>query len=723
MGYAIGVMDPDEWDEPADDRDDLPTIPPGELLDTLIEQTGAQRRAPQERMVHAIHEALTEGRHVAIEAGTGTGKSFGYLVGALATGKRVIVATSTKQLGEQLTGKDIPAVAAAASAIGRDIKVALLKGRSNYLCLQRLDETRKLADAEAGALIPDANFGGEADPTLAGRRKTAEQVKALMKWANTTETGDRSEAPATTEQVWSQFSTDSAACAGSACPFASECFATLAARKVAHADLAVTNHAMLAAYMRLHREERRTALSDYHVLVADEAHDLEASISRAWSVSVAPARIARTIDAAKRLDETAKPTGKVKDKKAAAPTSRAAAAMAMAREHLENATAVIASLPEGRLTGLPDNLKGHLDACKTEVLRLARMAKVKADEAADQEVKVGWVMLQRRLENVAQEIDVAITANPEKFVQWAVNDDRPDPRARNSKHLPRAQQRKKGGALSLETAPLSIADTFPQALGNWNLALTSATLTVAGRFEPLTSALGITAEGTDVGSPFDYPKQMMLYIPDRRFPAPVIETRAQHTEAVHDGMSRLIEAAGGRTLGLFTSTAAALNAAEVLRERFPNLNILAHGDAPMPQLVEEFREDETSVLLGTRGLWQGLSIDGPSCSVVTIDKIPFPIMNDPLMNARKAKVDEEGGRGFDEVMVTHAAISLAQGAGRLIRTMEDRGVLAVFDPRLRTKYYGAALMRSLPRVRAWDDFDAVVAAAARVTRLELATAA
>lgn len=667
-------FDPDEWD-PAE-ADDLgggyPALAPDVLLDRLITDTpGAVKREPQERMVHTIHDALVAGEHVAVEAGTGTGKSYGYLVGALAPGKRVIVSTSTKQLGEQLAVKDVPAVAAAAAALGREIKVALLKGRSNYACKQKVDDTLNAANQFESVLFDEASDKG---PSEIGA-----QVTAILDWVRKTDTGDRSEAPAVSEKVWSQFSTDSGTCPGKKqCPFGDVCFAEAAKRRASQADIAVVNHTLLAHFMEMQTRGIPTPISEFDVLVTDEAHDLEPAISKAWSYEVNSSRIERAFTAAKRLGDTAESTIKT------------------GLTSVETLKFALAHLPEGALRTLPEEVEHNMLSLIGNLRSLARIAKTNA-EAADGSVKVGWTMLSQRLGNAGNELQDTLDINRELYVQ--------------------SVDRQRDGSATLKTEPLSIAQRFPEALNTWQLVLTSATLTVGGRFEPITNALGVDAPGTDVGTPFDYPKQAMLYVPPKNFPAPVgsPEDRVAHTLAVLDTLERLVDAAGGRTLGLFTTTRAAREAAERIRATFPNLNVLAHGDAPMGQLVDEFRDDETSVLLGTRGLWQGLDIKGPSLSVVLIDKIPFPMFNDPLMSARKRKVDEAGGRGFDEVMVAYAAIALAQGAGRLIRTAADRGVIAVMDPRLRTKYYGPALMRSLPHVRSWDDLTMVEAALRRLS--------
>lgn len=641
------------------------------LLGQLIDDTpGASRRPPQDRMVHLIEDSLAQGRNVAVQAGTGTGKSYGYLVGALAGGNRVAVSTSTKQLGEQLASKDVPAVAAASAKLGRELRIALLKGRNNYLCLARKDEIDRL---------------GQQD-TLAGTEplnETGEQVTQIMEWAATTETGDRTEAPVVSDRVWNQFSTDSASCPGAkVCPMGEVCFAEVAKRRARDADVAVINHTLMARYLGLAADGAPTLLDHFDVLAIDEAHDLGEDLSRAWSDELDPRRIERALNAAKRLDD-------------------AESDIALALASTGSLRDILAAMPDGELTAMPE---AAVDLMTSLVATLRSLAR-KANEKAKDSVEVSWQMLAGRLSNTVDEIN-ATMGTSEATVTWLERD-------RDSSPV-------------LKRAPLSVAGRFAAATEDHEVVLASATLTVGGSFTPILENLGIDADSEDVGTPFNYDKQVMLYVPSADFPAPVgsAEDRAAHTQAVQDTLCSLIEAAGGRTLGLFTTTRAAREAAQVVRTRFPHLNVLVHGEAPMGRLVDEFRDDETSVLLGTRGLWQGLDVQGPSLSVVVVDKAPFPMFNDPLMNARKRAVDEAGGRGFDQVMVTSAAIALAQGAGRLIRTATDRGVIAVLDPRLRTKYYGRTLMRSLPRVRAWDDLETVTAALKRLvdgtTREEVA---
>lgn len=670
---GVTYHDADAWEETGEDepREPLPTIDPHELLTTLIDNTpGAVRRAPQEAMIHHVHDSLLAGSHSAVQAGTGTGKSFGYLVAALASGRRVIVSTSTKQLGDQLVAKDIPAVAEAAASIGRDVNFAILKGRANYACLSKVEDINKDAGQEA-ALFTNP---GEASETGV---EVGKDIAALMDWVKTTETGDRLDAPAVSDRAWSQFSVDSGQCLGAQhCSFAQECFAEAAKKRAHDADLTVVNHTLLANYLDLQRNPSlKTPLTDFDVLIADEAHDLEATISKSWTAEVDPKRMSRAIDAAKRINDS--------------DTTRATA-----QRHVTSLVNALDALPEGPLTEIPVNVTAALEAVITEVERLRIMAKSAEDGAADA-AKAGWRMLRNRLDNTAREAAEVSKLNPETHVRWVERD-------------------RDGTNPVLKGAPLSIAEDFPDAIRDWQVVLTSATLTVGGRFEPITSALGIKADSTDVGSPFNYAQQAMIYVPDASFPAPVGQDRQAHTEAVLDTIPRLVEAAGGRTLALFTTVKAAKAAAEHLRGLFPHLNILCHGDAPTGQLVEQFKADETSVLCGTRGLFQGADIAGPSLSCLILDKLPFPMYNDPLLSARARKVEEAGGNGFMEVMVANTAIPLAQAAGRLIRTSTDRGVIAVLDPRLRTKRYGGGLLRSLPPARVWGDLDVVCAALRRL---------
>jgi ATP-dependent DNA helicase DinG len=707
-----------------------------DLLAAAVAGIGGAERPGQVTMAQAVQQAIETGEHVAVQAGTGTGKSLAYLVPAvrhaMMTENTVVVATATIALQRQLIDRDLPRlVAALAPQLGREPVFAILKGRRNYLCLHR-ERGGVAEDPQDSLFDPVAlsdSAGGPASPL--GR-----QVKRLHEWAEETTTGDRDELiPGVPEAAWRQVSVSAQECIGAQrCPYGSRCFAERARDAAAKAHIVVTNHALLA----IDATSDIDVLPEHDVVIIDEAHDLVDRVTSATAgelsgpgVDAAARRCARLTDAAAEQGSPA----------VADQLRQAAAAL----------TVDLGDALAGRMDVLPDALAATLTSVRhaagtcAEAIRASapgqeeepqRMAAARMTLAALDE-------LQRTASRVLDAFGADITARDE--VVWL---DRPF--TEDARRAP-----------TLRVAPLEVGHVLRTRLfSERTVALTSATLALGGSFTPLAIQWGLSTPGTsarppreggpkgvrgggqppreggprgvrgggqppreggsggdlppevtwsgiDVGSPFDHPRSGILYVA-RHLPQP---GRDQLPEAYLTELEELIDAAGGRTLGLFSSMRAAKEAAGALRGRIAH-PLLCQGDDVTAQLVRQFAEDEPTCLFGTLSLWQGVDVPGSSLQLVVIDRIPFPRPDDPLASARQRAVAARGGNGFMTVAASHAALLLAQGAGRLLRTMTDRGVVAVLDPRLMTARYGDFLRASLPPF--WTTADpALVRAALR----------
>ncbi len=654
------------------------------VLDHVLSaREGSEERPQQRAMVNAVAASFAERRPLLVQAGTGVGKSLAYLAAAAASDRRVVVSTATRALQTQLANDDAPVIAAAARELNLRFDVAVLKGRSNYLCRRDFDLVQAdEAQAQQSFDVTDSKTGASA------------AWKSLVAWVDTTPDGDRANAPVVSDSVWASVSTDSAGCPGaSSCTFGDECFAE-EARAIAHdADLVITNHALTA--LELTAED--PFIHPDAAIVIDEAHQAENYFSNAWGHELDPEALSSLARTAVRQvpanDSVARDTANV-----------------LARSG-EQIGSLCLGLREGRLTELPDALRDLLITVRSDVAKLASAFKATDAEPLSSAAKES----QTRLLNVVEDIDAITTgANGADTgtVVWL------DMGSGNIQ------------TPVLRTAPLHIGPLLNTLLGERTLVATSATLTVGSDFGPLAYALGIDSgtsrvvapthdadfDVVDVGTPFDFDKQAMLYIPGRDFPAPVGASREAHTKAALEQTAGLVKAAGGRALILSTSTAGAARFAEHLQKELPlSISVLAQGDAPAPVLISQFSENETSVLCATSGMWAGLNVPGPSLTLVVIDKLPFPRPDDPLNSARCDAADAEGGNGFAQVSLAHAALNLAQGAGRLIRTKTDRGIIAVLDPRILSKPYGKTLLASLPEMRRTSDLQVVIDALGRIT--------
>lgn len=624
-----------------------------DLLEAAVASLGGARRAGQVTMAEAVTKAMETERHLAVQAGTGTGKSLAYLVPAIrhaqATGTTVIVSTATIALQRQLVERDLPRLSDALEPLlDKKPTFAIMKGRQNYLCLNKI--------AASDTAEPDALLD-EAELSWLGKH-----VARINAWAQETETGDRDHLePGVPDLAWRNMSVSSRECLGaSRCPHGEECFAELARKKTQDVDVIVTNHALLA----IDALADINILPEHDVVIIDEAHELDGRIT-----AVATSEISVT-----SLNLAAKRAGKLgaegRDEK-----------LSDIAKDLEDA---FLTADEGRWKSMPLPAQNALIAIKDALWSLREtIARAPEGEAANDPERNAE---RQNLTNHLQDLHDAIVRIMAVFAQadaakhedvvWLTRDDR-------------------RGTTTLRVAPLSVAGLLHSRLfEKQTVVLASATLTIGGNFDAMAAAWGLpkgTWDGLDAGTPFDPAKSGILY------------TAAHLPDPGRDGLSaesldelyELIMASGGRTLGLFSSKRAAEQATEAMRARVP-FEVFCQGEDATGALVDKFAKDENSCLFGTLTLWQGVDVPGKSCSLVVIDRIPFPRPDDPLLQARKEAADADGRNGFMEVAATHAALLLAQGAGRLLRHVTDRGVVAVLDNRLVKKRYGGFLRASMP---------------------------
>ena len=674
-------------------------------------------------MADAVQQSMQTGQHLAVQAGTGTGKSLAYLVPALrhAIGGpgsgTVVISTATIALQRQLIERDLPRLSASLSKLlGREPVFAILKGRRNYVCLNKVHGS-----------VPDDPEDSLFDPRSVSA--LGRQVTRLHEWAATTGTGDRDElVPGVDDRAWRQVSVNARECIGAQkCPFGTQCFAEQAREAAGEADIVVTNHALLA----IDAMENYIVLPEHDVVVIDEAHDL---VDRVTSVAAGELSAAAVEAAARRCGRLAAEdlTGRL----------RAAA------EGLELA---LADTPAGRLDVLTEQVEEALAVARDAAAACAADLRSHAGGQDDSDrlatVRIATVALDEVAENAGRIITAygaEIAARTE--VVW----------------LDRPVSEESSRPDTLRVAPLQVGGLLAERLFKpRTVVLTSATLTLGGSFEPLARQWGLPQlglsdrvaqpavqpvdlpgsgdavaaaagagagagagengdgngngnggagqrgegdggglnwTGLDVGSPFDHRRSAILYVA-RHLPPP---GRDGLSEAYLTELRELIQASGGRTLGLFSSMRAARQAADALRDEI-GVPLLCQGEDSTGLLVAKFAEDEPSCLFGTLSLWQGVDVPGRSLQLVVIDRIPFPRPDDPLASARQRAVAARGGNGFMAVAASQAALLLAQGTGRLLRTMEDRGVIAVLDPRLATARYGGFLRASLPPY--WNTYD------------------
>ncbi|GAA3701635.1 ATP-dependent DNA helicase [Terrabacter ginsenosidimutans] len=634
-----------------------------DLLHAAVSGVGGAERPGQVEMAKAVAHAIDEGEHLLVQAGTGTGKSLAYLVPAVAhafeAGKPAVVATATLALQAQIVDRDMPRVAdALAPVLGRRPTYALVKGRRNYVCLNKLEGG--FPDDEDGLLSV-----GQVDAAVG---RLGQEVVRLREWANATDSGDRDElVPGVSERAWRQVSVSAHECMGGKCPLVAECFVERAREAAKDVDVVVTNH----SFMAIDSFEGRQMLPEHDVLVVDEAHELVDRVTATITDELTGAMVMTAAKKAGRMSENT-------------------AAMDEAGEMLAQA---LEPLEEGRMLGVPESVGLAL----ARVRDTARTVQSDLKPPPGQEVDGARQIARAAVDEVHENAE-RILEERELDVVWLNRDQRRGP--------------------VLRVAPMSVAMLVrDKVFEERTVVLTSATLELGGTFDAVAGTIGLRGEGApkwqglDVGSPFDYPKQAIAYVA-AHLPPPGRDGAGDDTL---DEIEQLVRAAGGRTLGLFSSMRAAQTAAEVMRARFgDDIPVLCQGEDQITTLVRQFARDPRTCLFGTLTLWQGVDVPGSSCQLVIIDRIPFPRPDDPLASARSQAIARMGGNGFMAVSATHAALRLAQGAGRLVRRADDRGVVAFLDSRMMTARYAGFLQRSLPPFYPTTDKKMVLAALARL---------
>lgn len=656
-----------------------------EILDAAVAAIGGSPREGQVAMAEAVAHAFAAGEHLLVQAGTGTGKSLGYLAPALDhlaghPGDRIVVATATLALQAQLATSDIPtAVVAAEQVIGRRIRHAILKGRTNYACLHRVvdgvggDQDTLLGGEEVAASLRASS----SDPaSILGA-----EVVALREWAqgelDADGTGDRDAAPTHTAAAWAQVSVPVRECLGAVnCRFGDVCFVERSRETARESQLVVTNHALLA----IDALHGNTALPEHALLVIDEAHELVARVTGAASHELSPQQVERVtrralswldddlgVDLLELADDLREALDAAVPERIEDPDAAVLAVLRRLRDAAREAASVLG--------------KGEDPACKQAGAAMKEVHDIAEAMAALKPTDVLWV------------------SERERFGRWLV------------------------------VAPLDVSGLMrDRVFATTPTVLTSATLKLGGDFEAVAASVGLRRgdrlgdetpdvpdplhwRALDVGSPFDYRRQGILYVADR-LPHPSREGIGAEVLAE---IAELVWAAGGRTLGLFASQRNAEAAARWCRAELPGRTFLCQGDAQLSELTRRFVAEPETSLFGTLSLWQGVDVPGETCQLVIIEKIPFPRPDEPLTRARQRAVAEAGGNGFMAVAATHAALLLAQGSGRLIRRTTDRGVVAILDPRLRTARYGGYLRASLPGFWTTSDREVAVEALRRLS--------
>ena len=614
---------------------------------TLAERIADFRhRESQVEMAMAIEAAINRSGVLIAEAGTGTGKTFAYLVPALRSGGRVIISTGTKTLQDQLFHRDIPTVI---EALGIPVSTALLKGRANYVCLHHLE----IAAA-------DGRFTS---------REDVKHIQSIKRFANRSldggGTGDRAELPEVPERAgaWNQAVSTRENCLGSQCSRFDECFVMKARKKAMESEVVVVNHHLFFADLVLKDDGAQDLLPACNTVIFDEAHQLPSTATMFFGDSVSTSQLIELARDAKLMG--VQHAADFKD------LQDAAGALDIAARDLRLVVSEdFAKLPGQAVTSRDGFDEVYADA-QEKLSELRELLESQADRWQDPSI--------------------------EGFVRWSEAFSQ---------------------SLAFHLTPLSVADIFrAQVFGQKRAWIfTSATLAVKGDFGHYQAEMGLTApaaeddveddafaerrvETASWASPFDYPNQALLYLPEN-LPAPNTPT---HTEAIVDAALPLIEAAGGRTFMLFTSLKAMDRAYEMLKTKFAERELpfplMVQGEGTRTELLERFRKLGNAVLVASHSFWEGVDVKGSALSVVVIDKLPFAAPDDPVLAARIAAIDARGGNAFMHYQVPHAAITLKQGAGRLIRDETDRGVLMIGDTRLVDKPYGKRIWQSLPPMR------------------------
>ncbi|MBM3813235.1 MAG: ATP-dependent DNA helicase [Acidimicrobiia bacterium] len=596
-------------------------------------------RPGQQEMAEAVEGALAEKRHLVVEAGTGTGKTLAYLIPAILSGKRVVVSTGTKNLQEQLYFKDIPFLA---RHMNRELRVSYMKGRKNYLCRQKV-------------------YDAEKEPVLAGLEEVAD-YQVIREWEKTTEMGDRAEIrqlPAGST-AWSKLDARRELCSGQKCAQFERCFITRMQQRARESDIIIVNHHLFFADLAVKDRDYEGIIPDYQAVIFDEAHEIESVAGDYFGCSISNHQVEDL-----RRDITALARRKNFG------TQELDRVLMTLDECADRFFAVFAG-KEGR-SGIPDRveLRESCEAVYQDLLRVLELtgAHLQLVKGATDEL----IPLNGRVEELRQTLQFWMESDDSDFVYWI---------------------ERRGRGVYLEATPIDVSSLLRDKLFDQvdTIILTSATLAVGGGFEYVKTRLGIPAPRTAiVQGPFDYPKQALLYVanglPDPRSPS--------FTESASEEVIRLLEMSKGRAFVLFTSyqQMRAFHDRISFEIEYPTL---LQGTGPNHALLDEFRNTPHCVLFATSSFWQGVDVPGDNLSCVIIDKLPFAVPTDPVVEARVRAIREAGGDAFHDYQVPSAALALKQGFGRLIRSRSDRGVLALLDNRITKQRYGQIFFDSLP---------------------------
>ncbi|MDX2426502.1 MAG: ATP-dependent DNA helicase [Cycloclasticus sp.] len=618
----------------------------GELVKVI---KGFQPRKGQLSMAQAIEQAIERQTHLVAEAGTGTGKTFAYLVPAILSGKKTIISTGTRNLQDQIFEKDFPLVR---DALKVPVQAAMLKGRSNYLCLYRLDQ----------AQIQTSGFDKELEAEL----------REIQRWSNQTTNGDIVEVSSVAEDsaVWQQVTSTADNCLGQECPMVAECHLLKARKTAQEVDVLIVNHHLLCADWSLKDDGFGQLLPEAELIIIDEAHQLIDTASRFLGISLSARQILSLLSDIN-----------VEQLKVASDTP---ALIDLAQVINEDIRELRKLMPDQSVKGSWDELEdlnnfSHALNCLCD--RLEQLFKVLTKSAVRSK---GLESCWKRCEDILQRLKLFLKQDKEDWIQWFETFHR---------------------SFSFYRTPLDISKMFANFAfateASW--VFTSATLSVNGKFDFFTQRLGLQEAETRMWeSPFDFVHQSLMYVPSG-LPEP---RDRDYTAVMIEKIIPVLEAGEGRAFILFTSHRALQEAATILLAE-TNFKLLVQGDLPKQQMLETFRRSDRAVLLGTASFWEGVDVRGEALSCVIIDKLPFASPGDPVTKARLAYMEANGQSPFSDFQLPSAALTLKQGVGRLIRDVEDKGVLVLCDPRLSSKGYGKIFVKSLPSMPITQDINDV----------------
>ncbi len=620
---------------------------PGGLLERSM-IGGYEHRPGQLQMAEAIHDSFANHHHAIVEAGTGTGKTLAYLLPAICSGRRVVISTATKSLQEQLYQKDVPFLQ---KHFAPNLKVAVMKGRSNFLCLTK---AHAMSD----------------QPMLRGMEEV-DAFRQILQWAKLTETGDRTELTFLPDdsELWSRIDARRDTCTGQKCPQFNECFVTQMHQRAKDADLIIVNHHLFFADLALKKDDFGSILPEYSAVVFDEAHEMEDVASDYFGRQISNFRfeeLARDADHAMRLTHLGTPS-----------------LLRRTQRIRERSRAFFDTFPprDGRFPFSRNEREGFLEQNREAYDGVMNAMKGLETEFASLTQKPEELLrIARRSFEIRQELAFLFESNEKNYVYWF-------------------ERRNKG--VFLAATPIDVSQILRERLFEAfdTVILTSATLTVGKRFEYIRQRLGLDhSKENALPHEFDYQSQALLYLPQKM---PDVRDPGFAAKAA-DEIVALLEHSRGRAFCLFTSYAQMNDLFERVRNRvdFP---LLLQGTAPRSVLLERFKNTRHAVLFATSSFWQGVDVPGEQLSCVIVDRLPFAVPSDPIVAARVRALQEEGRNPFSEFQVPQAVLALKQGFGRLIRTKTDRGVLALLDTRISRMPYGKIFLESLPQYRTTQD--------------------